>query len=141
MTAGEDFEQNLRRRSEHVLVDMPWGRLEWYASAEIGNSDTMTVGRCHIDVGQQNGRHYHPNCDEILTVLRGEIIHSWNDEEKRMGAGDVISIPQGVVHNARNVGNVAAELAICFSSAHRGTLDEETAAAPLDRSPIELSER
>lgn len=141
MTTVEDFEKNLRRRSEHILVDMPWGRLEWYASAEIGNSETMTVGKCHIDVGQQNGRHYHPNCDEILTVLRGEIIHSWNDEEQRMSAGDVISIPQGVVHNARNVGNVAAELAICFSSAHRGTLDEQTATAPLARSSERALER
>lgn len=123
MTA-EDLDARLRRKSDHVTVPMPWGHLEWCVSAEIGNSETMTVGKCFIDVGEANGRHYHPNCDEILTVLRGQIIHSWNDDERLMGVGDVISIPQGVVHNARNVGTVVAELAISFSSAYRKTCDE-----------------
>jgi quercetin dioxygenase-like cupin family protein len=120
----EDLDTRLQRSSDHVVVNMPWGRLEWYVSAEIGNSETMTVGKCLVDVGQENGRHYHPNCDEVLTVLRGRIIHSWNDEERVMDVGDVISIPQGVVHNARNIGNVVAELAISFSSAYRRTCDE-----------------
>jgi quercetin dioxygenase-like cupin family protein len=118
------IDTRLRREGDHVIVEMPWGHLEWYVSAEIGNSDTMTVGKCCIQVGQANGRHYHPNCDEILTVLKGRIIHSWNDEEREMTVGDVISIPQGVVHNARNTGNEIAELAISFSSAHRLSRDE-----------------
>jgi len=126
---AEELDTRLRRGSDHLIVDMPWGHLEWYVSAEIGNSETMTVGKCYIDVGEANDRHYHPNCDEVLTVLRGQIIHSWNDEERLMDVGDVISIPQGVVHNARNVGDVVAELAISFSSAYRSTCDELLARA------------
>jgi quercetin dioxygenase-like cupin family protein len=77
-----------------------------------------------VAAGQANGRHSHPNCDEILTVLKGKIVHSWNDDEFEMDEGDVISIPSGVIHNARNVTEEPVELAIAFSSAYRTTEDE-----------------
>lgn len=119
-----DFTNRLKTAAEHVIEPMRWGRLEWYVSAAIGNSDTMTVGKCIIDPGDANGRHYHPNCDEILTVLKGRIIQTWNGEEREMNVGDVVSIPSGVWHNARNIGDELAELAISFSSAYRETVDE-----------------
>ena len=119
------MENNLKKKAEHVIEPQAWGRLEWYVSAEIGNSETMTVGKCILSPGGANGRHWHPNCDEILTVLKGRIINSWDDEEFEMNVGDVISIPSGVVHNARNVGDEEAELSIAFSSAYRKTEGEE----------------
>jgi quercetin dioxygenase-like cupin family protein len=42
-----------------------------------------------------------------------------------MNVGDVVSIPAGVVHNARNIGDGPAELAISFSSAYRETVDTD----------------
>jgi quercetin dioxygenase-like cupin family protein len=89
----------------------------------------MTTGKCVISPGHANGRHRHPNCDEILTVLAGEIIHTWNDTEVQMTAGDVLAIPAGVAHNARNIGGTDAELLIAFSSAYRTTeaIDADTA--------------
>jgi quercetin dioxygenase-like cupin family protein len=102
---------------------MAWGHLEWSVSARIGNSETMTIGTCFIDAGNQNGRHYHPNCDEVLRVVRGRIIQSLDGIEVEMNEGDVVSIPSGVVHNARNIGAEEAELAISFSSAYRETVD------------------
>lgn len=121
-----NISDRLRTADQHTIEPQPWGRLEWYVSAEIGNSETMTLGKCVLDEGQANGRHWHPNCDEVLTVIKGSIIHSWNDEEFPMEVGDVISIPQGVVHNARNVGEGQAELGITFSSAYRTTEGEES---------------
>lgn len=116
----------LRTRKQHIIEPQPWGRLEWYVSAQIGNSETLTTGKCILDPGEANGRHWHPNCDEVLAVISGRIIHTWNDEEFPMEEGDVISIPQGVVHSARNTGNTPAELSITFSSAHRRTEGAES---------------
>ncbi len=116
-------EIRLRAADDCVVEQQPWGRLEWCVSADIGNSDTMTAGRCVIEPGRANGRHLHPNCDELLLVLSGEIVHSWGDREVPMRVGDVISIPSGLAHNARNVGSVPAELWITFSSPHRATQD------------------
>lgn len=121
----DEFDRHLSTTADHVIEPQSWGRLEWYVSGSIGNSTTMTVGKCVLNPGQGNGRHYHPNCDEILTVLRGRIIQTWNDQERVMGAGDVVSIPTGIRHSARNIGDEPAELAISFSSADRQMIGSE----------------
>jgi quercetin dioxygenase-like cupin family protein len=114
----------LVRKEDCIIEDHDWGHLVWMVSGRLGNSETMTVGRCHLNPGQQNPRHYHPNCDEVLHVLRGSIEHSCGVEVFPMQAGETVSIPTGVVHNARNVGTEEAVLLIAFSSAHRQVVGE-----------------
>lgn len=114
----------LMRRKDVVVEPQAWGRLEWMVSQAIGNSDVLTVGRCHIDPGQQNPPHHHPNCDEVLHVVHGTIVHRVGDERFEMSAGDTVSIPAGTVHNARNVGADPAMFVITFSSAERVTVGE-----------------
>ena len=101
-----------------------WGRLEWMVSDAAGNSDTLTVGKCFIGRGQQNPPHHHPNCDEVLHVVRGTIVHRVDEQYVDMGPGDTISIPSGCVHNARNSGSGEAEMIICFSTARREVVGE-----------------
>ena len=84
----------------------------------------MTVGEAVIKPGQQNPRHYHPNCDEVLHVVRGRILHTMGSRQAEMSTGDTVSIPTGVHHNARNIGTEDAVLAISFSSAHREVIGE-----------------
>ncbi|WP_410793138.1 cupin domain-containing protein [Kribbella sp. C-35] len=111
--------------ADKVIVELQeWGKLEWMVSGAIGNSDTMTVGRCTIEPGQQNPPHHHPNCDEILHVVSGTIDHRLGDRQLPMSAGDTISIPVGTVHNARNVGSEPAVLLIAFSTAERKVVGE-----------------
>lgn len=110
--------------SEHQVLPQPWGRLTWYVSGPLRNSDTLTVGLAEIAPGKQNPVHYHPNCDEVLHVLEGHIIHSMNDRKVGMRAGDTVSIPAGVRHNAENIGTGMAKLAISFSSADRQVIGE-----------------
>jgi quercetin dioxygenase-like cupin family protein/type 1 glutamine amidotransferase len=112
------------RAADMQVLDQPWGKITWYASGELGNSQTMTVGEAVIKPGQQNPRHYHPNCDEVLHVLRGRILHTMGSRQAEMSAGDTVSIPTGVHHNARNIGTEDAVLAISFSSAHREVIGE-----------------
>lgn len=108
-----------------VKVDLQeWGRLEWMVSNEIGNSDTLTVGKCFIIAGRSNPPHFHPNCDEVLHVLSGTIRHRVENEHLVLHAGDTISIPQGAIHQAENIGDGEAELFICFSTADRQVVGE-----------------
>lgn len=109
--------------AETEYIQMGWGTLTWYASNQLGNSDTLTVGKCLIFPSQANALHFHPNCDEILTVLQGHIKHTWKDgTEVEMREGDTITIPSGVLHQARNIGAEDAILIIVFSSADRRTI-------------------
>jgi quercetin dioxygenase-like cupin family protein len=112
------------RAADRQVLEQTWGRITWYASGPLGNSATMTVGEAVIKPGRENPRHYHPNCDEILHVVRGRILHSMGTQQVEMTVGDTVSIPTGVRHNARNIGTEDAVLAISFSSAHREVIGE-----------------
>jgi quercetin dioxygenase-like cupin family protein len=114
----------IARAHDNTGEDFPWGRLDWFVSGALGNSDKLTVGRCQIDPGQANQPHYHPNCDEVLHVLRGTIRHRLGDEYFEMTEGDTVSIPTGLIHNAQNIGTDRAVLLITFS-----TPDRQVAAA------------
>lgn len=114
----------LTKADKVQVLPQSWGELTWYTSAEMGNSATMTTGQAVIAKGSENPRHYHPNCDEILRVVSGRIIHTLDDKSVEMGPGDVVTIPLGVKHNARNIGDEPAVLAISFSSAFRRVVGE-----------------
>ncbi len=107
---------------EYLTFD--WGRINWTVARSLGNSDTLTFGLVTIKAGQANPRHRHPNCDEILHVISGRIEHSLGDERFVMNAGDTISIPTGLWHNAKAIGAEDAQMVICFSSADRETEGE-----------------
>lgn len=112
-------------REKTETIPFAWGRLTWFASQPLGNSDDMTVGRCVLNPGQSNPRHYHPNCSEILVVMKGNIQHTdGRGGDTRMNEGDTVTIPANVWHRATNVGAGEAELFIAFSSASRETVGE-----------------
>jgi quercetin dioxygenase-like cupin family protein len=117
-----DREATISKRAAHIVEETPWGRLVWSASGALKNSAHLTVGRCYIDAAHENPRHYHPNCDEVLQVLEGRIEHACGSQWVLMEEGDTISIPAGVVHNARNIGEGQAVLLIAFSSPDRQTV-------------------
>ncbi len=110
---------------EAVVEQMDWGTLYWYANSQIGNCDTITVGKCVIKPGCENPKHRHPNCQEVLHVLSGRILHSAGGSRSfEMGPGQTITTPQGLSHNARNIGSDHALLMIAFSSGDRQTQGE-----------------
>jgi quercetin dioxygenase-like cupin family protein len=105
--------------------EFAWGDLTWFANRALGNTDEMTVGRCVLKPGACNGRHYHPNCSEILVVVRGRIRHTIaNDQETELNEGDTVSVPPNIRHCATNVGETDAILFIAFSSADRQAVAE-----------------
>jgi quercetin dioxygenase-like cupin family protein len=119
------IDQQITLRAQHNKELTGWGKLVWQVSAAIGNSRAMTVGVCYLNPGCHNARHCHPNCDEVLVVKSGRIIHTLGGEEREMETGDVIVVPTGVMHGARNIGDEPAELSISFSSADRQTILED----------------
>jgi quercetin dioxygenase-like cupin family protein len=77
-------------------TEFPWGSITWLVSGEIVNSATMTFGRVVIRRGCSNEEHSHPNCDDILRLLQGELDHAAGpDRIVRMKPGDTIVLPAG----------------------------------------------
>jgi mannose-6-phosphate isomerase-like protein (cupin superfamily)/type 1 glutamine amidotransferase len=115
----------LLTRADALVQPQPWGKLEWLASRELGNSLFMTVGIATINPGKENPVHSHPNCDEILHVLQGHIMNRVGDKEFEMSAGDTVTIPEGTRHNARNIGKEDAILSISYNSPDRIAIGEK----------------
>ena len=103
---------------------LPWGSISWMISGSLGNSGTMTFGRVVIKAGHSNPRHAHTNCDEILYLLSGVLEHTYGDEKVVMKAGDSISVPKNIVHNATALGGEDAVMIVAYSSAYREMIKE-----------------
>ena len=115
----------LRPRASAETLTFDWGQLDWFADGPSDSSDHLTVGQCTLKPGQQNPRHYHPNCEEVLHLVTGSIDHYVEDEGwLPMKPGDTITVAANVWHQARNTGDGPATMIICFSSAHRETVGE-----------------
>jgi quercetin dioxygenase-like cupin family protein len=68
--------------------------------------------RVDIDPGVAFGKHTHPG-EEIIYVLEGSLEYQIEGKPPvTLKAGDVLFIPAGTIHSARNVGSViGSELA------------------------------
>lgn len=98
---------------------LPWGTLQWLASAKLLPGAEQTLGLCEILPGQKNPRHYHPNCEELLYVISGRGRHSLDDEWLELEAGSTIRVPVGVKHQLINVGPESLHCFIAFSTGDR----------------------
>lgn len=114
---------NMLTVRDQLPVDtFPWGTLRWLANDKLSPGSTQTLGLCRIDIGQRNPVHYHPNCEELLYMLSGVGLHSFDSESIELRAGMTVRVPMNVRHNLENIGNEPIECLIAFSSGDRQTI-------------------
>jgi quercetin dioxygenase-like cupin family protein len=72
----------------------------------------VVQARIHFNTGASFGAHTHPG-EEIIYVLEGRLEYTMEGKAPiTLKAGDVLFIPTGIVHSAKNVGKTkAVELA------------------------------
>ena len=74
----------------------------WYFKDGLGDAENLVLVRARLDQGSGHPFHTHPEMDEIIYVLAGEM-KQWLEKESRiLRAGDTLYIPRGVVHGCRN---------------------------------------
>ena len=117
----EDGPRPIVMRSGEVPTDTYGAaRLEWLTSRAANGAREISVARTTIGVGERNPRHRHPNCEEVLYVLSGEIEHFVAGTPRvRMTAGEAILVPRDAVHQAFNVGAAPVQVLAIFSHAER----------------------
>jgi len=108
-----------KNEAEKSRIEAVWGSLTWLANKKLTGTEGLTVGRCIIKKGMANPRHCHPNCDEVLYLLKGKLEHSVGDEKVIIEAGDTLVVPAGVTHNAVNIGDEDADMIVSYSSGQR----------------------
>lgn len=118
-------QQSIAQASPVVAVkrdsqyEVPWGFMQWLCSGAQFADAQQTFGYVEIQPGQKNPRHVHPNSDEVLYLLEGELDHRIDDQVFHLTAGMAIHIPEGAEHDARNVGTGVARMVVAYPTADR----------------------
>ena len=101
------------------MITFEWGTIEWLINGDLVPGAEITVGRVTINAGARNPLHYHPNTEEVLHLLAGQLDHRIGDETVSITAGDTIHVPKGVVHQGINTGSVDAHMIVAYPTGHR----------------------
>ncbi len=99
-----------------------WGTLQWVCNKKLMPGSAQTVGLATTLPGKHNPVHYHPNCEEVLYVIAGQGVHSYDGRTIVLKAGMTIRIPAKVKHNLVNTGRAPLRTLISFSSGDRKTV-------------------
>ena len=87
-----------------------WGSMAWFSSPAASNSKDLVVLEVTLSPAGGHNFHKHPNQEEVIYVIEGEI-EQWVDQEKRiLRPGDSAFIGADVVHASFNLGGQNAKL-------------------------------
>lgn len=89
---------------------LDWGSMAFFSSPTISDAKDLVV--IEVTLNPKNGHnfHKHPNQEEVIYVIEGEI-EQWVDKEMRiLGPGDSVFINGGVIHASFNIRDRNAKL-------------------------------
>lgn len=124
-TAGAGRRERVVGVAGQVAQQFAWGSIQWLCDGRRFADAQQTVGYVRIEPGRKNPLHYHPNSDEVLFLLEGEIDHRLGDEVYHLTAGMAIHIPLGVEHDAVNRGERTALMLVSYPTPDRQVVMRE----------------
>jgi quercetin dioxygenase-like cupin family protein len=100
--------------------------IKWLFSGETAPGAAQTLGYVVIQPGNKNPLHAHPNCEEVLYLISGELEHSFDGAVFRLRPGDAIRVPAGVKHDARCTSVEPAAMVVCYSVPDRAIVNYDS---------------
>jgi quercetin dioxygenase-like cupin family protein len=103
-----------------VRADEGWRQMDirFLVSNESGGARNVCWWRTVFPPGAAHERHYHPNAEEVLYVLRGRGAAGTQDTENEVTPGTAQYIPAGVTHWLRNASDTEdLEIVGCYAPA------------------------
>lgn len=98
--------------SEVDREQLDWGELGWISRPALTAAEQITVMEVTIMPGSGHNFHKHPDQEEVIYVMAGEI-EQWLEHDKQtLQAGDSVYIDAGVVHASFNVSSEPAKLLV-----------------------------
>ncbi len=113
-----DIDAQLRRSLGVRATPRSFGAIEWIADGG-GASAEMSVAVAVFEPGGSNAEHTHPNCEEFVYVLEGEIVHTLGDHSTVLRAGDAFVVPRHAPHRLLNHGTAPCRMLIVFPTVAR----------------------
>ena len=96
-----------------------FGSVQWAVREGDPADAEQTIGLATFDAGKSNVQHIHPNCEEVVYILEGEVEHTLGAQSTRLNAGDLIVVPRGAPHRLLNRSLEPVRALIVFSSPDR----------------------
>jgi len=96
--------------SEIKRVQLEWGVQQWFSDPKTTGAEELVVVAVEIIPGFGHDFHKHPNQEESIFVLEGEIEQWLETESKVLKEGDSAFIPKGMVHASFNISGVSVKV-------------------------------
>ncbi len=101
-----------RERQEEVL---DWGTLFRLSGPQKTGAEKLVVIEVNLSPGCGHDFHKHPQQEEVIYVIDGEIEQWVGTEKQTLSAGESAFIPAEKVHASFNVGSAPAKLLAILS--------------------------
>jgi quercetin dioxygenase-like cupin family protein len=89
---------------------LDWGTLGWLSNPPVTGAQQLTVIDVDLMPGGGHNFHKHPDQEEVIFVVEGEVEQWLNRERRILQRGDSLFIPADTVHASFNVGAGNAHL-------------------------------
>jgi len=107
----------LKRGDQQESSPMPGGKSLLMAGADTGAS-MATVADLTVEPGVRSGYHLHPNTEESIFVVEGNLEFRLGDTKFKASSGDCVLAPQGIGHGLENIGDTPARLITIYPNAN-----------------------
>ena len=86
---------------EAVRQQLDWGSLGWCSRPADTDAEKLVVIEVTLSPGGGHAFHKHPQQEEVIYVVDGEV-EQWREQEKQvLRPGDSVFLPGGTVHECR----------------------------------------
>ncbi len=89
---------------------LDWGVIGWLSRPATTGAKTLVVIEVTLEGGFGHDFHKHPQQEEVIYVMEGEIEQWLEDKKQVLGPGDAVFIPADMVHASFNTGTQTAKL-------------------------------
>ena len=96
--------------SEAQWEKVPWGTLAWFSNPDSTGTEDLVVVEVRFDPDSGHNFHKHPNQEEVIYVVEGEIEQWVGPEKRNLGAGDSAFISKNEVHASFNTSDRIARI-------------------------------
>ena len=101
--------------AERQTDELDWGNMTWLSNLKLTDAKQLVVIEVNLAPGKGHDFHRHPNQEEVIYVIQGQI-EQWVDQEKRLlSFGESAFFPANGVHASFNVGDQPAKVLAILS--------------------------
>lgn len=96
--------------SDAERESLDWGSLAWMSRPQSTEANNLTVIEVTLNPGGGHNFHKHPDQEEVIYVLAGEV-EQWLEQQPRtLRPGDAVFIKANIVHASFNNSSTPARL-------------------------------